>query len=386
MKPGETLARSGSLLIFFFLFSSFVLFGIGSSYRIQPFQDTKLGVNYGRLGSNLPSPQTAAKLINSLSIKNVKTFDMDLSVIRAFSNTGISLSVCIPNEYISSVANDPSQADLIIKQLSRPLYSNTKISSITVGTEVSMLPEFSTILLKAMNNVYESLKKFGLHQNIQVSTPHSLAILAVRFPPSDAIFQESIAEPVLRPLLAFLDQINSSFMVNLYPYLTYKEAPSIPLEFALFADNPKQYNYTDPNTGLLYTNLFDLLVDALNSAAFSLGFYNLPLVVTETGWPTQGNPEDTAASLHNAAIFNQRLVEHVTRKPIKGTPLRPGVPVLTFIFALFDEDMKGGAPTEKHWGLFYANGTRKYDLRTYDLPHDAMELQNKETSHFSKFS
>lgn len=128
---------------------------------------------------------------------------------------------------------------------------------------------------------------------------------------------------------------------------------------------------THPNNGLLYANLFDLLVGSLNFAAFSLGFTKLTLVVTETGWPSEGHPDNDAASLQNAAIFNQKLVKHMTGHPIKGTPLKPGVPVLTFIFSLFDENLKPGEPTEKHWGPFYANGTKKYDL---GLPNSELIL------------
>ena len=228
-----------------------------------------------------------------------------------------------------------------------------------------MLPEFSSTLLPAMKNLYKSLRKHKLHKQIKVSTTNSLAVLAIRFPPSLAVFQESIAETVIRPVLSFLSKTRSPFMVNLYPYLTFKEIPYIPLDFALFSGNSKSFNFTDSTTGLTYTNLFDLLVDSLNSAAYSLGFRDLELVVTETGWPSEGGDGDGAASMHYAAVFNQKLVNHVNGVPIKGTPLRPGYPVVTYIFALFDEDLKEGAPTERHWGLFYANGTQKYQINFF---------------------
>ncbi|KAJ1689476.1 hypothetical protein LUZ63_013631 [Rhynchospora breviuscula] len=150
-------------------------------------------------------------------------------------------------------------------------------------------------------------------------------------------------------------------MVNLYPYPTYKETNEFPLDFALFTEKPNLY-YTDPNTTLVYTNLFDISVDALNATAASLGFNNLTLLVTETGWPTNGHEKDYPASLQNAKLFNQRLIKHVMRVPVVGTPKRPGVPVRVYLFALFDEDLKVGEPTENHWVLFYANGSKKYEL------------------------
>ncbi|CAA7397474.1 unnamed protein product [Spirodela intermedia] len=334
-----------------------------------------IGVNYGRLGTNIPSPAAAVKLLSSLSVTHVKIFDMDASVIRAFANTGIFLSLCVPNGNISSLASDQSSADHIIRQFVLPFYPKTRISSISVGNEVSMLPEFAASLLPAMKNLHRSLTAFRLQSVIKVSTTNSLAVLAIRFPPSLAVFQESIAEPVLRPLLSFLAETGSPFMVNLYPYLTFMEIPYIPLGFALFSENTESgFSFTDPNTGLTYTNLFDLLVDSLNSAAFSLGFYNLRLVVTETGWPSQGGEGDGAASMRNAAAFNQKLVNHVAGIPIKGTPLRPGYPVVTYIFALFDEDLKEGAPTERHWGLFFANGTKKYQISFLPKPPSVSDV------------
>ncbi|KAA8520752.1 hypothetical protein F0562_014976 [Nyssa sinensis] len=97
---------------------------------------------------------------------------------------------------------------------------------------------------------------------------------------------------------------------------------------------------------------------------------------------TDRSLDDTAASLHNAAICNERLAKHITGKPIKGTPLRPEIPIPTYIFSLFDEDQKIGAPEEKHWGLLYANGTKKC-LRLDELASSFILLSWNSGSSFS---
>eukprot|EP01018_Ginkgo_biloba_P023025 Gb_36473 [translate_table: standard] len=343
---------------------------MASSVYSRSFQDSPVGVNYGRIANNLPQPEQIPQLLTSFSIQNVKTFDADPTVIQAFANTGISLTICVPNEDIKGLATDPSAAHRWIRTHVLPYYPHTRITSIAVGNEVSGLDQFSSILLKAMQNIHGALIKNNLHCHIQVSTPHSLAVLAIRFPPSEALFQVSIAESVLKPILEFLEATDSAFMINLYPYLTFKEIPEIPLGFALFEDGYRSHDIsyvngfsnTDPNSGLVYTNLFDALVDSVACAVASLGYNDVPIIVTETGWPSEGDPDDQAATLENAAIFNRRLITHITAMPPRGTPMRPGVQIPTFIFSLFDENLKFGAPTEKHWGLFYANGTKKYDL------------------------
>uniref|UniRef100_A0A1J3J519 glucan endo-1,3-beta-D-glucosidase n=1 Tax=Noccaea caerulescens TaxID=107243 RepID=A0A1J3J519_NOCCA len=281
---------------------------------------------------------------------------MDPRVTKSFANTGISLSLCIPNDKIPILASNLSEAESIIRNFILPYHKNTIITSISVGNEVSLLPQFSGKLVSAMTNVHRAIKRYRLHKKIKVSTTHSLAILSRRFPPSTAVFHKSIAESVLKPLVRFLQRTNSPLMVNVYPYLAYKQSyPSIPLDFALFqpANSPKRRRYTDPYSGIAYTNLFDIMLDSVDSAVKSLELPKIPVVVSEIGWPTSGDPGEVAANLENARVFNQRLIEHLRRGWNK-------VPV--YIFALFDEDQKTGAAVEKHWGLLCGNGSRKYDL------------------------
>ncbi|CAN6931244.1 unnamed protein product [Brassica oleracea var. botrytis] len=316
----------------------------------------EIGINYGRYGSNLPPPEALPSLVTSLSIKHVKTFDMDQRITTSFANTGISLSLCIPNDKIPILSTNLSEADSIIRTFILPYHKTTIITSISVGNEVSLLPQFTPHLVSAVVNVHRAIKRYRLHKKIKVTTTHSLAILSRRFPPSTARFHNSIGESVLKPLVRFLQRTKSPLMVNVYPYLAYKQSfPSIPLDFALFqpVNGSKRRMYRDPYSGVAYTNLFDIMMDSVDSAVKALGLPKIPVVVSEIGWPSSGDPGEVAASLENARVFNQRLVEHLRRGEKKVT---------VYIFALFDEDQKTGATVEKHWGLLYGNGSRKYDL------------------------
>lgn len=120
--------------------------------------------------------------------------------------------------------------------------------------------------------------------------------------------------------------------------------------------------YTDPGTGLVYTNLLDQMLDSLIFAMTKLGYPNIRLLITETGWPSSGDIEQPGANIHNAATYNRNLIRRMVAKPPLGTPARPGVVIPTFIFSLFDENQKTGPGTERHWGLFHADGTPIYDI------------------------
>ena len=83
------------------------------------------------------------------------------------------------------------------------------------------------------------------------------------------------------------------------------------------------------------------------SAMKNIGYEDVRLIIGESGWPSGGPP---AASIDNARMYNQNLVQHVLSG--KGSPLRPGVNFRTYIFASFNENKKPGDETERNFGLY----------------------------------
>ncbi|GMH28089.1 hypothetical protein Nepgr_029932 [Nepenthes gracilis] len=188
----------------------------------------------------------------------------------------------------------------------------------------------------------------------EVSTPHSLGVLSTSTPPSTGKFWKGYDTHVLKPLLSFLKATNSPFMVNPYPFFG---CSAETLDFALFRPNSGVF---DENTGLNYTNMLDAQLDAVFSAMKLMGYDDVDIVIAETGWPSAGDDGEVGVDPDSAAAYNAHLIQHVVSGV--GTPMMPNRTFETYIFALFNEDLKPGPTCERHFGLFEPDLTPAYDV------------------------
>lgn len=91
-----------------------------------------------------------------------------------------------------------------------------------------------------------------------------------------------------------------------------------------------------------------------------MGFKDVEIMVAETGWPYKGDPEEAGATIENARAYNKNLIAHL--KSGSGTPLMPGKVIDTYLFALYDENLKPGKGSERAFGLFKPDLTMTYDI------------------------
>ncbi|XP_004291598.1 PREDICTED: glucan endo-1,3-beta-glucosidase 14 [Fragaria vesca subsp. vesca] len=321
-------------------------------------QSLSYGINYGQIANNLPSPSRVAVLLQSLNVSRVKLYDADPNVLQAFSNSEVDFIIGLGNEFLPNMT-DPLKAQNWIQQHVTPHLPQTKISFILVGNEVlgGNDTKLMSYLLTAMQSVYAALVNLGLSKTVTVVTAHSLNIMGSSYPPSAGTFREDLAQ-YIQPLLNFHSQINAPFLINAYPYFAYKDSPNeVPIEYVLFQPNS---GMNDSGTNLHYDNMLDAQIDAVYAAMKVMGHTDIEVRISETGWPSKGDENEAGATPENAGIYNGNLLKKIAEK--KGTPARPDIPIDTYIFALFNEDLKPGPASERNYGLFYPDGTPVYNI------------------------
>lgn len=321
-----------------------------------------VGINYGRVADNLPPPSKAVELMKTINAGYVKIYDADSQVLAALANSSLPVVITIPNDQISGIGSSSSSADQWVASNVAPYFPATNISMIMVGNE--FLSDYGSQsawpqLVPAMENIHASLVKNGVDSAIKVTTSVSMDALASSYPPSNGSFRADIASSVLQPMLSFLANTDSYFFLDVYPFFAWSSNPvNISLDYVLFGITNTASAIRDGS--LEYTNMLDAQVDATVAAMAELGYGNVKIAISETGWPNKGDANQPGVNVANAALYNQRLVAKLLSNA--GTPRRPNVHVPAFLFALFNEDDKAGATTERNWGVFYADGTPIYEI------------------------
>lgn len=310
----------------------------------------EIGVCYGMMGNNLPSPREVVDLYRANNIKRMRLYDPHDATLDALRGSGIELMLGIKNSDLQNLATNTDFANQWVQRYVINYYPNVNIKYVVVGNEVSPVGPTSYLsphVLPAVQHVYQAIRAHNLHDQIKVSTAIDTTLIGTSYPPSKGSFRNDVRS-YLDPIIGYLVYANAPLFANIYPYFSYSGNPrDISLPYALFtAPNVVVW---DGSRG--YQNLFDAMLDAVHAAIDNTRIGYVKVVVSESGWPSDGG---FGTSYDNARIYLDNLIRHAS----KGTPMRPG-PIETYIFALFDENQKD-PELEKHFGLFYANKQKKY--------------------------
>ncbi|CAI8590221.1 unnamed protein product [Vicia faba] len=332
-----------------FSLASLFLLGL-FTLNLIPTADAQIGICYGMMGNNLPPANEVIALYKANNIKRMRLYDPNQPALNALRDSGIELILGIPNSDLQTLATNQDSARQWVQRNVLNFYPRVKIKYIAVGNEVSPVGGSSWLaqyVLPATQNVYQAIRAQGLHDQIKVTTAIDMTLIGNSFPPSKGSFRSDVRS-YLDPFIGYLVYAGAPLLVNVYPYFSYIGNPrDISLPYALFT-SPSVMVQDGPNG---YQNLFDAMLDSVHAALDNTGIGWVNVVVSESGWPSDGG---AATSYDNARIYLDNLIRHVG----KGTPRRPWA-TEAYIFAMFDENQKS-PELEKHFGVFYPNKQKKY--------------------------
>uniref|UniRef100_J3LQN1 Glucan endo-1,3-beta-D-glucosidase n=1 Tax=Oryza brachyantha TaxID=4533 RepID=J3LQN1_ORYBR len=303
-------------------------------------------VCFGTNAQVLPPSADVVQLYQSNLIDGMRIYGPDAGTLHALRGTNIAVIVDAADvlSLASDDANASSSARAWVLTNVQP-YPDVNIRYIAVGNEVT--GNDTQKILPAMQKVKDALSAASLG-HIKVSTAVRMSVVAGSPQPSGGAFGDP---SVMGPIVKFLAANGSPLLANVYTYYAFKNDHNVDLSFALL--EPSSSTKIDDD-GHTYTNLLDAMVDSIYSAMEKEGVSTVPVVLSETGWPSDGG---RGASKDNARIYNQNLVSHVG----KGTPKRP-VALEAYIFAMFDENLKEGEAIERHFGLFNPDKSPVYSM------------------------
>lgn len=319
-----------------------------------------IGANWGTQASHPLPPETVVRLLRENGIQKVKLFDADYDTLKVLGKTGIEVMVGIPNDLLASLAGSMKAAEKwVSKNVSAHVTNNNvNIRYVAVGNEPFLQTyngSFLRTTFPALQNVQSALIKAGLGNLIKVTVPLNADVYESSSGlPSGGDFRADIHDLMLT-IVKFLNDAGAPFTVNIYPFISLYIDSNFPVEYAFFDGNANPVN----DGGTSYYNMFDANYDTLVNALQKNGFGNLPIIVGEIGWPTDG---DRNANVEYARRFNQGFMSHIASG--KGTPMRPNAGINAYLFSLIDEDAKSIDPGnfERHWGIFTFDGIPKYSL------------------------
>ncbi|XP_025800835.1 glucan endo-1,3-beta-glucosidase 4 isoform X2 [Panicum hallii] len=325
-----------------------------------------VGITIGNDMSNLPSATDIVAILKEKKIQHVRLIDSNHQMLTALANTGIEVMVGVPNDQLLRVGQSRSTAADWINKNVAAYVPATNITYIAVGDEVlTNIPNAALVLVPALQFLQSALLAANLNNQVKISSPQSMDMISKAFPPSTATFN-STWNTIMSQYLQFLKDTGSSFMLNAQPYYGYVGGQGVfPLEYALFRSLSPNSQISDPNTNLFYTNMFDAIIDATYNSIQAMNFTGIPVLVTASGWPWRGGPNEKAATVDNALAYNTNLVRHVLNN--SGTPSQPMNQSSTYIFELFNEDRRSGPVSEKSWGIMFPNATTVYSLSFEDV-------------------
>lgn len=301
--------------------------------------DIGLGLGFGK--SSRPYPD-ALKILKSQGVRKIKTWSINsdwlYQVETVYGKHNVEVTVAIPNSDLWKMYNDQKYIKWVLQELKR--YQGI-IKLVAIGNEpfheenrALAMPH----LLSAFNSMVKLLNENGLQEHMKVTIPFSAVVLTNTYPIDNTVFHPDIIE-TMKEVTAIMKNTGSVFSINIYTYFAYTGDNKISLNFALGKEN----------------SLFEAMLSGCRVALNKIGANLVPIIVGETGWPSNGGPKGT--TIENARIYTQHILDFAKRSDLAKT---------IYIFEAFDESEKNGLETERNFGIGYENRKFKFDFNLDD--------------------
>lgn len=271
-------------------------------------------------------------------------------------DTGFSISLFVPNDFIESFAMSPSAQldDWVAREVSVPLHQGYNITDVVLG-ENPLSRETGQRFYDSLPSALENLAGKVAPLGVRVSFSIQMLDLKASYPPSAGSFAD-----VLRvPLIASLSAV-PSLVLNANPF-ELAASNSDPATVAFLDMSDTASGFYDNEGKLYYPDILSSSLDAAVYALEELGFPDTSLQLM-TGWPTDGA---YYATRQLAATYVDGVNQWAYAA--NGTPKRPFSTVKTYLRSLVDEDLRpiDTEPWQRRWGLYDTYG--KYKLNTSTL-------------------
>ncbi|KAL0346826.1 UNVERIFIED_CONTAM: Glucan endo-1,3-beta-glucosidase 5 [Sesamum calycinum] len=317
-----------------------------------------LGCNWGTQASHPLPPDIVVKLMKDNRFNKVKLFEADPGAMRALGRSGIQVMVGIPNDMLAGIASSVRVAEEWVAQnvsyyLSR---QGVDIRYVAVGNEPFLKTynnRFTQITFPALQNIQAALIKAGLGRDVKATVPLNADVYqSDSGVPSGGNFRSDIHD-LMVSIVKFLNDNGAPLTINIYPFLSLYADPHFPVDFAFFdgAASPVV------DGSITYTNVFDANYDTL-------------IRPWKECFPIHANHNwgswlaDRWGSQRQQSARPE--VQPGPSRPHKPGPWHPQTPTPPdiYLFSLIDEDAKSIDPGnfERHWGVFYFDGSIKYPL------------------------
>ncbi|CAK9137900.1 unnamed protein product [Ilex paraguariensis] len=153
------------------------------------------------------------------SVELLTLYDPTSVAFQALSHTGFPLAVSVDNVHLNEVSSSVLMAESWIRTHVLAHYPAINITTIAVGHNLLCNRDQEVkfgLVLPSLKNIYYTLTRWGLEREIKVSAPLSSNCFH-SFP---AIYKVDLSDEYIKPMLNFLQDTNSTYLVNPPPFLS----------------------------------------------------------------------------------------------------------------------------------------------------------------------